>query len=172
MLDVVITLAVLVYILYRQRQVRPAAGTFLLPIILLILGFIGLSAGKGRLTSDDGAILVALLVGDAVGLGVLRAWTVRLWRQDGTILRQGTWLTVGLWLVGFAIHEVVDVFVHLPVASLLLYLGVTLAAQQLMVQARVRRLEQRPAGGAWSSLADGQGPGASNQNPAAGKPRQ
>jgi hypothetical protein len=179
-LDIVISLAVLVFILYRQWQVRPARGTFLLPIILLVLGFAGFAAGtgNGRLTSEHVAILVALLAGDAIGLGVLRAWTVRLWRQDATFLRQGTWLTIGLWLVGVAIHEVVDILVDLPAGSLLIYFGVTLAAQQLVIQARVSRLERQPVGATGAtgatrpSLADGQDPRSNRQYPVDGKRRE
>jgi FtsH-binding integral membrane protein len=145
--DIVISLAVLVFILYRQRQVRRASPTLVLPVVLIIIGLLGLttlSRGSDKLTSAELGILIALLALDAVGLGVVRAMTVRLWRDGDSVLRQGTWLTVGLWLVGIVIHEVVDLVAHIPSTSLLLYLGVTLLAQQLVLQARVNRVAQQP----------------------------
>jgi hypothetical protein len=145
---VVISLAVLALILWRQLQVRRASPTLLLPAILIVLGVASLATmskdSTTRLTLGDIGILLALLVGDAVVLGALRAWTVKLWREGADVLRQGTWITVVLWLVGIAIHEVVDLVAHIPSSSLLLYLGVTLLAQQLVLQTRVNRMAQEP----------------------------
>jgi hypothetical protein len=146
-IDIVVSLAVLALILYRQLQVRRASPTLLLPVILIVLGLAGLlqtSKGSNKLTGGEIGVLVALLVLDAVGLGAVRAWTVRLWHDGTAVLRQGTWVTVGLWLVGIVIHEVVDLVAHIPSTSLILYLGVTLLAQQLVLQARVNRVEHQP----------------------------
>lgn len=144
-ITLVVSLGVLGWVLYRQRQVRDVKSSFLLPGILVVLGVAALFAGQGRLTSSaDFGILAAVLVGDAICLGAVRAWTVRLWRDGETFLRQGTWLTVALWLVGVAIHETVDIVEHIPGASVLAYLGVTWIAQQIVLLARVRRLEQEP----------------------------
>jgi hypothetical protein len=150
--DIVISVAVLGFILYRQRQVRRASPTLVLPVVLIVIGLFGvisLSKGPNKLTSAEVGILIALLALDAVGLGAVRALTVRLWHDGGAVLRQGTWLTVGLWLVGIVIHETVDLVAHIPSTSLILYLGLTLLAQQLVLQARVNRMAQQtgtPAG--------------------------
>jgi hypothetical protein len=142
----VISLAVLVFILYRQCQARPVRANFRLPVLVTAAGGIALVTGQGRLTSlAQAGILAVLLVGDAIGLGALRAWTMRLWPARGTYLRQATWLTISLWLAGLAIHETVDIAAHIPGGSLLFYLGVTWVAQQLVLQARVRRLAPPPA---------------------------
>jgi hypothetical protein len=146
--DVVISLAVLALILYRQLRVRRASPSLILPVVLIVIGLAELATlatGSSKLTGGEIGILVALLVVDAVGLGALRAWTVKLWHDGTAVLRQGTWLTVVLWLVGIAIHEVVDLVAHIPSASLLLYLGVTLLAQQLVLQTRINRMEHQPA---------------------------
>lgn len=145
--DVVISLAILALILWRQLQVRRASPTLVLPLVLIVLGAASLttmSKGSSKLTSGELGILAALLVLDAVGLGALRAMTVKLWREGDALLRKGTWVTVGLWLVGIAIHEVVDLVAHIPSSSLLLYLGVTLLSQQLVLQSRVNRVAQHP----------------------------
>jgi hypothetical protein len=145
--DIVVSVAALLFILYRQVQVRRASPTMRLPLILVVVGVLLLEQGSSRPTASKLGILVALLAVDAVGIGALRAWTVKLWRDaQGVLLRQGTWVTVVLWLVGLGIHEGVDAIAHIPASSTLLYLGVTLLAQQLVLQARVSRQEQRPPG--------------------------
>lgn len=172
-IDVVISLAVLAFILYRQVQVRRTSPRVVLPVILIVLGVLSLAGGSsslsaGKLTGSETGILVALLVLDAGCLGAVRAWTVKLWRdsQPG-VLRQGTWLTVVLWLVGLAIHEGVDFAAHIPAGSTLLYVGVTLLAQQLALQARINRLEQQP----WAAQpAQFGGPATGDQAPLAPGP--
>jgi uncharacterized transporter YbjL len=140
---VVISVAVLAFILYRQVQVRRANPTPVLSIICLVLGLVGL-AGPNHPSAAKIGILVALLAVDAVALGALRAWTVKLWRDTQGVLRQGTWVTVVLWLAGLGIHETVDVIAHLPASSTLLYVGVTFLAQMLVLQLRINRMEQQP----------------------------
>jgi hypothetical protein len=85
----------------------------------------------------------------------VRALTVRLWRNGDLVLRQGTWVTMALWIVGVAIHALVGALADISDSTLLLYMGITLGAQQLIVQARARqpeRLPQRGAAGAtWQS---------------------
>jgi FtsH-binding integral membrane protein len=145
-IDIVISVAVLLFILYRQVQVRRASPNPALPVVLLILGVVSLTQGSGRPTAAELGYLIALLAVDAVALGALRAWTVKLWRDGQSVLRQGTWVTVVLWVVGLGIHEAVDALAHIPASSTLLYVGVTFLAQQLVVQARVSRLERQPLG--------------------------
>jgi putative drug exporter of the RND superfamily len=137
----VVSLGILGFILYRQRQVRPLKTTPVLPIVLVILGLgslIGASQGQPMTPSDIG-VLIALLVGDAIAFGALRAYTVRLWRDGEVVVQQGSWLTVALWLAGLAIHEAVVAAAHVTSASLLLYLGLTLGTQRLVVGTRARR---------------------------------
>lgn len=137
----VVSAAVLLYVLWRQRQVRVLQTKLLLPLVLGIVGLVSvLSDAKiHALSSGQAAVLVALLLGDAIGLGVVRAFTVRLWRAGEQAVRQGSWLTVGLWLVGVAVHEGGLSAAHVDSSSLLLYVGLTLGAQRLVLDARARR---------------------------------
>jgi hypothetical protein len=145
-IGVIISLALLAFILYRQVQVRRAAPNPAVALVCLALGVVGL-AGPSRPTAAKLGILIALLVVDAVALGVVRAWTVKLWRDpQGVLLRQGTWVTVLLWLVGLGVHEAVDVLAHIPESSTLLYVGVTFLAQMAVLQLRINRMEQQPPG--------------------------
>ncbi|HET9014876.1 MAG TPA: hypothetical protein VFN57_04730, partial [Thermomicrobiaceae bacterium] len=94
---------------------------------------------RNVLTVRSMVVLVSVLLGDAVGLGVLRSYTVRLWRDDGVLVRRGTRLTVTLWLVGVAIHATIDQTVLAGTSSLLLYLGVTWMAQRRVLLTRASR---------------------------------
>ena len=144
----VVSAAVLIYVLWRQRQVRAVQTKLLLPLALAIVGLVSaLSDAKVHaLSAGQGAVLIALLLGDAIGLGVVRAFTVRLWHADGQTVRQGSWLTVGLWLIGVAVHEGGLAVAHIDSSSLLLYVGLTLGAQHIVLYARARGA-LRPAGG-------------------------
>ena len=56
--------------------------------------------------------IVAASLGIGVLLGALRAATVRLWRRDGQVVRQGSWLTVLLWLVSVGGHLGLTALLH------------------------------------------------------------
>jgi hypothetical protein len=55
-----------------------------------------------------------------------------------------------VWVIGFGIHALVEALAGISDSTLLLFLGVTLAAQQLVLQVRVRssELPERGARGA------------------------
>lgn len=85
-------------------------------------------------------------------LGAVRALTVRVWRQDGQLLRKGTWITAALWVISFAAHLGYDYLVagHVAAgkngsnvgdATILLYLVVTLAVQRYVLMTRAARQE-------------------------------
>jgi hypothetical protein len=109
---------------------------------LLVIGLVELvSYGQHhRLTDGILAFLAASLL-----FGVVRAVTVRIWRQDGRVLRQGTWLTALLWLVSIGSHLAIGAVQHGSAAAAagaatLAFLGVTLGAQQLVLRARAGAL--------------------------------
>lgn len=137
----VIDLLVLGLLLYRQLQVRPL-GNGRLALILIVLGLVELltSARHYTLGGRPLAVLAGSLV-LSVLLGALRATTVRLWDRGGQVVRQGTWITAALWLVSVGSHLTLGALLAgrtarvLDVATLL-YLGVTLGAQRLVLQAR------------------------------------
>lgn len=91
--------------------------------------------------------LGGMLAVDAVGLGALRALTVRIGSgDDGQAWRQGTWWTIVLWVVGVAAHVIAEGASDVGSASALLYLGVTLAAQRLVLNARRSARPSTPRG--------------------------
>lgn len=150
--NLLIGLAVLAWLINRQLQVRSlkdrSRGT-----ILLVLGIYGAFStyqvirGSHLASGALGVLLGSFVVGGA--LGAIRAATVKLWSQDGQILRQGTWLTATLWVVAFGLHLLADRLITnsggptgLGDASILLYLAITLWTQRLITQARADPLRR------------------------------
>jgi uncharacterized membrane protein YhaH (DUF805 family) len=88
-----------------------------------------------------------------------------VWRADGRLWRQGTWLTAVLWILAIAAHLGYDYLVaghitgkngsNVGDATILLYLVVTLTVQRFLLLSRVARKEAAgkvPAGSAQGPL--------------------
>lgn len=146
--NLVIGLLVLVFILSRQLQARPAKADLRLPLILAIIGVIQLTQflHHGQHGTEIYAALAGSLVIAAV-FAAIRAATVHVWVDGGRAWRQGNWLTAVLWVVSLGVHLGYDYLVDgrganagLGTASLLLYFAVTYTIQRLMIQARAKRI--------------------------------
>jgi hypothetical protein len=134
---------ILVLVLLRQVRVRPVPRVFQprLPVVLGVIGLFGLAsyAGNHHVSSSAWLWVVGTTLVGALGLGVLRGLSMRVWTGNGWVLRQGNALTMALWLVSLLVHFVGDAaWSHagaagLEGASFLLYLGVTLSAQSYVV---------------------------------------
>jgi peptidoglycan/LPS O-acetylase OafA/YrhL len=151
--NLVIGIAVLVLFISRQLATRRLRESYRLLIVLAAIGVVQFATFLNGHPHHDGAI-VAAVVGSlvlAAVLGAARAPTVRVWRQDGQLLRKGTWLTAALWVVAFAAHLGYDYLVAGDVtgknggnvgdATVLLYLVVSLAIQRFIMLARAARQE-------------------------------
>jgi len=144
---VVISLAVVAFVIYRQMRPRPVARPVGL-IIAAVMVLAGVSGGglvDARHTSLSIAVLVAeLLV--AAGLGVLRAMTTRVWRdQQGVAWSQGGVATLVAWVGSVAVRVAMMALTSfLGIASsqssALLFVGVTLGVQFLIVARRANAL--------------------------------
>jgi hypothetical protein len=142
---------VLAFVLWRQLQPRAVReeSPFRLMVILGVLGVVELVsfAGNHSVNGAAWALLAASIVVGG-GFGIVRGLTVRIWRENGVLLRQGTVVTVLLWAVGLGIHVLVDVAITgvdstasgLGSTGILLYLGVTLAAQRFVTLNRAAHL--------------------------------
>jgi hypothetical protein len=88
--------------------------------------------------------VLSLIIG--IALAAVRALTIRIWADGDQVLRRGTVLTALLWVVSLAQHMIVGGLL-LGDATLLIYFGLVLIAQQqvLMVRARSQGLFARPA---------------------------
>lgn len=142
--SLIISLLVLLYLLYRQRQIRKVSEKvpLRLPVILGILGLYNLVKyfDYQTLTANKLTWIILSLLVLAIGMGSLRAFTVRVWSEDNGIFRQGTWLTVGLWIVSVALHMTVDRIGGIGDSTLLVYYGITLAVQSFVVQSRAKHI--------------------------------
>jgi hypothetical protein len=151
--DLVIGIAVLALLVYRQMQVRPVRASYRLPLILAIIGIVELTTFLHNQHNHTGTVFAALagsLVLAAI-TGALRALTVRVWINAGQALRQGTWLTAVLWIVSLGAHLGYDYLVDgkgplsgLGNASLTLYFAVTYTIQRFILQAKAQRIANSP----------------------------
>ncbi len=141
---------ILVLVLLRQVRVRPVPRMFQ-PRLPVVIGVIGLFemlsyAGNHHVSSSAWLWVLATLLVGALGFGILRGLSMRVWSGGSWVLRQGNALTMALWLVSLLIHFVGDNAqshagaAGLEGASFLLYLGVTLAVQNYVVYRRAQPL--------------------------------
>ena len=145
-LDVLIAL----YVLSRQRRIRivPRVLSLRFPIVLGVIGLIDLLGytDNHHVTGGDYAWVLATLVVGALILGAVRAFTVRVWTSNEWVVRQGTSVTMGLWVLSLALHFVGDAGAahggagNFEASSFLLYLAVTYGVQNYVVHRRARPL--------------------------------
>jgi drug/metabolite transporter (DMT)-like permease len=153
--SILIGLAVLVWLLWRQLQARELRHDrgYLLPLALVAIGVVQIvDYDRDHPLAGAGIALLVVSIVVAAGFSIVRATTVRVWLHDGRLLRQGTAMTIVLWLVAIAIHLGGDHLIapheadRIGSVSLLLYLGVSLAVQRFALGERARRLL---TAGAW-----------------------
>jgi hypothetical protein len=166
--DILVGVAVLVFILARQLQVRPIRDTNRLPLLLAVIGVIEIAQfldhghhGTGTVVALAGSLVIAAV------FGAIRAATTHVWVDGSQALRQGNWLTAVLWILSLGAHLGYDYLIDgkgpnagLGSASLLLYLAVTFTIQRLILQARAQRIASaNPQGtGSYGSGPHGPGP--------------
>jgi hypothetical protein len=149
-LDVILGLAVLALLIYRQLAARPVnASALRLIAILVIIGLIQTYQFLSK--GHDHPLTFAALGGSlvlAAIFGALRAGTVRVWVDDGQAWSQGNWVTAVLWIASLIAHLGYDVLVvHGPgarglgTATIVLYLAVTLGFQRVLVFRRAHHLQ-------------------------------
>jgi len=155
LLYLVIGVAVLGLLIYRQLRVRLVRGNQRIVLILVVVGLIETVQYLQKLHAGSAAVvaLVGSLILAAV-FGVARAATVKIWLQDGQAWAKGNLLTAALWIVALAAHLGYDYLIgqhkdigNLGDATVLLYLAVSLAVQRVIVSARAQRLNPAPVGG-------------------------
>lgn len=140
----VVVILVVAWLIVRQLTARRLDPRSTLAWVLLAVGAAETLAylTGAHVTARDVALLV---VSAAVGgaLAVVRARTVRLWRADGRVLRQGTPTTAVLWLVSIGQHLLIDTWSGdraLANVTLLAHFGFALLVQNLVLVARAREL--------------------------------
>jgi hypothetical protein len=149
-LDVILGVAVLALLIYRQLSTRQVSASALR--LIAILAVIGLIQTYQFLSKGhDHPLTFAALAGSlvlAAIFGALRAGTVRIWLQDGQAWSKGNWLTAALWIASLVAHLAYDVLIvpgpgarGLGSATIVLYLAITLGFQRVLVLRRASRLQ-------------------------------
>src|ERR1700677_682300 len=96
--DLVIGIAVLALLLYRQLVTRRLSENYRLSLILAVIGIVEFANFLSGHPHNDGGITAAV-IGSlvlAAGFGWVRSLTVQVWRQEGQVWRKGGWLTAVL----------------------------------------------------------------------------
>jgi hypothetical protein len=150
----VIGVAVLGLLIFRQLRARPVRGNQRIVLILVIIGLV--EAVQYLQNSHAGSAAVVALVGSlvlAAVFGAARAATVKIWMQDGQAWVKGNVLTAVLWIAALGAHLGYDYLIgqhkdigNIGDATLLLYLAISLAIQRVIVTARAQRLDPMSAG--------------------------
>jgi hypothetical protein len=140
-LNVVLVLALVGWVLYRQTIARPvvARSLWLLPGILIVIGASAVShVDNGHLSGTATAYLAVDLV-SGVALGALRGCFVRVYQQNGVMWRQGSRLTIALWLVNIGVRILISILAadagvgSVSDAALEIALGLSLLGQNGVV---------------------------------------
>jgi len=142
-----LVVALVGFVLYRQLQTRQISAdkAYILPAVMVVLGV----AQGGIYDKGHPTVSVALLIAgvvSAVGLGGVRAGTMKIWRDErGAMWRRGTPLTLGAWGLSVAVRVglvAIGYWAGLKseTGGLLLFLGLTLLAQNAVVAWRAQRL--------------------------------
>jgi hypothetical protein len=166
-LDVLVAL----YILSRQRRIRsvPRRLSLRFPVVVGVIGLIDLLSYSDthHPSHHDYLWLLATLVVGGLLLGAIRALTVKIWTSNSWVVRQGTGLTMALWVVSLVLHFLGGIgaqhagAANLEASSFLLYLGLTYGVQNFVVHRRAVPLWNAlgPEAGQRLHVNFGQGPG-------------
>jgi hypothetical protein len=138
------------WILVRQVQKRSVKEDSR-PIAYLVLAVVGVvevaDFVKSHPVNSEAILLTVASLAIAAVFGLIRAYTVRLWREDGQLFRQGNAVTIALWIVGIGIHFGGDALIDssakgLSTTTIMLYLAISLGVQQVVVKARAGQLSR------------------------------
>ena len=148
--QLVVVFAMIVYAVYKQTRVAPAAGPgrFKMAVIYAVVGISSLAASGWQ--SPDGAGWLFLVGGIVLSVlvGVARGYLTRVWVDaEGRSWRQGTALTISLFVVVVVVKVGLGVIavgagVHdgSSFGEVLLVVAVMIAAQIEIVHRRVLAL--------------------------------
>jgi hypothetical protein len=151
--ELVVGVLALGWLVYRQLRARPLRMNQRFLLILLLLGLIEtytyFQHGKHSVSAAAVALIGSLVL--AALFGAARAFTVRIWEQDGQPWVQGNVLTATLWVVAVAAHLGFDYLVgrHQDIgdignATVVLYLLVSLVVQRVVMSYRAQRMNLAP----------------------------
>ena len=138
--ELLLSLVVIALIFYNQVRVRKVSSDtrFTLPLIMCVLGVFTLKSylDSNQLTVIAWITIIASFTLLAIGMAAIRATTVKLWIDTDVVYRQGTWVTILLWVVSIALHIALNQVGHLGQSTFLIYFAITFTVQKLIIQKR------------------------------------
>ena len=132
--------AFIVFILYNQIKIKTinTDSKFTFPLIMIILGmnnFIKyINMSQISLLSWLAIIINFTIL--AIGMATVRATTLRIWSEQNVIYRQGTWLTILVWIISIGLHAFLNSIGHVGQATTMLYIGITFTSQKIIILKR------------------------------------
>lgn len=165
-LQVLIAVAVVVFIVGRRFTPRPVRGDrrrWTIPLALTAIGaytLYGLGHGSKPITwTKDDVVYIVIGLAASVVLGAARGFTLHIFDQGGTLMQRYRPLTALLWLVLIAVRIGLDLSAKkmgvasaVPDGSILLMLGASLLGEASVVSLRVPGIG---SGGDWNARTAG-----------------
>ena len=148
---VILGVALVLFIIYRQLMRRPVEDRQLVvvPLVLAGLGLYNLDKQPPGMSAAVTALVASLVI--AVVLGLARGRSMRVWQEAGSVLRQGAPITVVLWIIAIVLRIGIGAIAHragvaqsVTFGELPLFLGVTLAAQNVVIWMRAQAIGVPP----------------------------
>jgi hypothetical protein len=154
--SIVIAVLVVALVCIRQLRTSPIREERGLVLYVLVFALGVLQTVTFVQKHTIGATLLVLVVASLViglGLGALRGRLVHLWRANGQLLRRGNAWTIGLWVIGLAIHLSIDLVgptvdksaEGFASSTILLYIGLALGAQRFVLLRRAKTITEHPS---------------------------
>jgi hypothetical protein len=144
--DIVLVIAAVAWILFKQVQPAPVKPR-LLVIVPVVLAYFGITTTAAKTWSNSADLLLVILgAAISVALGIPRGATIRVWAtNDGRWWRQGSKTTLVLWGALFVARGVLYVIAEgsghraaSGVGPLLLALALSFGAQNVVIAVKLR----------------------------------
>ncbi|ANJ26147.1 hypothetical protein [Agromyces aureus] len=149
-IQLVLLLGMVVYAIVRQTRISTAGGPARFKLAFIYAGIGVASLLVGGWSPPEGLGWLFLLGGIVLSavVGVLRGRLTKVWvADDGQLLRQGTWLTVSLFVAVIAVKVALGVIAGFAgiadgssFAEVLVIVAIMIAVQAEIVHRRARRL--------------------------------
>jgi hypothetical protein len=144
---IVVAAAIIVFVIGRRLAGEPlkAGRVTILPLAVAVIGLYQVSNAPHLSPTDVGLIAVEAVV--AVGLGLLRGSTIKVFVRDGHLWQKYSWATVGLWVTSILLRfgmagaaVLLGADRSVMQTAILLTLGLTFAGEGAVIALRARAL--------------------------------
>jgi FtsH-binding integral membrane protein len=144
---IVVVAAILVVVIGRRLAGEPLKGrrVTILPLVLAVIGLYQVAQLPHLTPADIGLIAAEGVI--AVGLGLLRGSTIKVFVRDGHLWQRYSWATIGLWVASIVVRfgmsggaVLLGADRNVMQTAILLTLGLTFAGEGAVIALRARAL--------------------------------